>query len=500
MESISSGILRRARATLICALISAVGTLSSSISPAATVNTAFGWGAVGHNDYATYDLTKSYSAISLPAQMQLLTSSGMSWYRTNCQSISCPQLISAAAASGIKVLKSTGLVPDPTLDEAANYSRAYSFAVSDGHNQSFKYYEAGNELDNWVGMVGDGSARAQYSVPRYLQARGFVRGMIDGLHSANPGAKVVVADAGWCHYGFLEMLWQDGVQWDITGVHWYSDQGNIEHAGCNATNVAAKHAAFGLPVWITEYNAKIANSDPVAQAAWLSTFITQIKSIATTYDIQAAFVYELLDESNLTGPNSHYGMFHADGSPKIAIGAMIKGYPVSLTSAANVNGVFGNGREVTNGGMDDYSYAYSAALLGTSLTSGGVTFELLGAGVPDAISDATVTLPAGKFSTLNLLAIGVRGNQANQPFTVKYTDGTTSTISRSLSDWHTPQSYAGESMAATMAYRLDRTGATDSQAVHVYGYSLAIDKTKTVQSVALPRNRNVVVLAATLAP
>ena len=492
---------RRAGSTVLCALISAVGALSSSVGAAATVNTQFGWGAVGHNEYNSYDMTKPYSKIPVTEQMKLLTSTGMSWIRTNCQSISCPQVISAAAASGVTVLKSTGGTPDATLDEAGNYAAAYSFAISGGHNQSFKYYEAGNELDNWVGgNGGDGSTRAQYNAARYLQARGFVRGLIDGLHAANPGAKVVVADAGWCHYGFLDMLWQDGVQWDITGVHWYSDQGNIEHAGCNKTNVAAKHAAFGLPVWITEYNAKIADSDPVLQAAWISGFITQIKSVATTYNIQAAFVYELLDESNLTGPNSHYGVFYGDGSPKIAIGPMVRSYPVSLASAANVNAVSSSGSPVKNGGMDNYSNAYSETLLGTSLTSGGVTFNLLGSGVPDATSGTTVTLPAGKFSTLDLLATAVRGNQVNQPFTVTYTDGTTTKISRSLSDWHTPQTYSGESTAATMAYRFNNAGADDSQAVHVYGYSLAINKAKTVQSVELPSNRDVVVLAATLTP
>ncbi len=173
---------------------------------------------------------------------------------------------------------------------------------------------------------------------------------------------------------------------------------------------------------------------------------------------------------------------------------------VALTSAANVYGIFNNGSTVTNGGLDTHSAAYSETLLGTSLTYAGVSYALLDAGVPDAVTGGTVTLPAGQFSTLNLLATAVNGNQASQAFVVTYTDGTTTTATQSLSDWYTPQSYAGESKALSMTYRLTPTGATDNRTFYLYEYSLAINNAKTVSSVALPGNRGVVVLAMTLAP
>ena len=83
---------------------------------------------------------------------------------------------------------------------------------------------------------------------------------------------------------------------------------------------------------------------------------------------------------------------------------------------------------------------------------------------------------------------------------VTYTDGTTTVVYQSLSDWYSPQSYTGESNAATMAYRLTPTGATDNRTFYLYGYSLALNNAKTVQSMTLPGNRNVVVLAVTLTP
>ena len=99
---------------------------------------------------------------------------------------------------------------------------------------------------------------------------------------------------------------------------------------------------------------------------------------------------------------------------------------------------------------------------------------------------------------MNLLATGVNGNQVNQKFVVTYTDGSTTSITQSLSDWFAPQNYAGESQASKMAYRLTASGATQNGPFYLYGYSFAINSAKTVKSLALPQNRNVVVLSVDL--
>jgi hypothetical protein len=281
------------------------------------------WGAVGHSDWVSFGPGYAYNKVPIKRQMQLLTLSGLSWYRTSCVASNCAELVTDANANGIKVLKSIGGKPDATQSEAANYTLAYAIGVSEATNvhSAFDHFEAGNELDIWVGLNGDGSVRGQYNVQRYAQARGWVRGLIDGIHSANASAQVLVDDAGWCHYGFLQMLWADGVRWNITAFHWYSNEGNVEHAGCqNGANAAAIHAAFGLPVWITEFGSKAAatSNDPQAEAAWNTAFIAQIQAVAGTYGIGGVFVYELLDEPNLSGMESHFGIFDGNGNPKVA--------------------------------------------------------------------------------------------------------------------------------------------------------------------------------------
>jgi hypothetical protein len=171
---------------------------------------------------------------------------------------------------------------------------------------------------------------------------------------------------------------------------------------------------------------------------------------------------------------------------------------VSLSAVANVVGIGTLGTAVPNGGLDGNGYAYATNLLGTSITWSGASFTLGTVDAVDAVSNQTVALPSGNYTSLKLLATGVNGNQPNQTFVITYTDGTTTSIMQSLSDWYTPQKYAGESIASTMSYRLTSTGGQDARTFYLYGYSLALNGAKTVKSITLPKTRNVIVLAMDL--
>jgi hypothetical protein len=177
------------------------------------------------------------------------------------------------------------------------------------------------------------------------------------------------------------------------------------------------------------------------------------------------------------------------------------GSSVNLAAAANVHGIASNGTAPLAGGLDTVGYAYSSTLLGTSISYGGSTYTLGAAGAADAVSSTTITLPAGNYTTLNVLGAAVNGNQTNQHFVVTYTDGTTTTITQSLSNWWgPPQNYAGESQVLKMAYLVRPTGATMNEVVYLYGYSFAINSAKTVKSLTLPANRNAVILAVDVVP
>lgn len=174
---------------------------------------------------------------------------------------------------------------------------------------------------------------------------------------------------------------------------------------------------------------------------------------------------------------------------------------VDLTSVYNITGIYTDGStfdEISS--LDGGGFALPAEPVGATQEWDGVLFRLGPANAPDVVAGETVTLPSGKFGALKILATGVEGSQKSQTFTVAYADGTSSTFTQSLSDWYSSGSFGGESMAVAVPYRLTGDGETDDGTFHVFGYSFDLDSSKVVQSVALPRNRNVVVLAMTLVP
>ena len=190
----------------------------------------------------------------------------------------------------------------------------------------------------------------------------------------------------------------------------------------------------------------------------------------------------------------------AGGTYTIASSSGKKPVSVALSTEANVDAVANTGSAPLHGGIDGSGNAYAEALLGTSQTWSGATFALAGPGATGAVSGKTIALPAGSDSSILLLATAVNGNQVNQKFVVTYTDGSTTTFTQSLSDWFTPQNYAGESQVLAMPYRITAGGAADDRTFYLYGYSFALNAAKTVASIALPKNANVVVLGIDVVP
>ena len=116
----------------------------------------------------------------------------------------------------------------------------------------------------------------------------------------------------------------------------------------------------------------------------------------------------------------------------------------------------------------------------------------------------SIALPSGEFASLNILAIGVDAAQQSQTITVTYTDGTTQEFTQTFDNWNAYLSCTasnpcapGESVAVVTAY-MDEPNGPWLYPYYLYAYSFALNSSKTVQSLTLPDNRNVVLLAATL--
>jgi beta-glucanase (GH16 family) len=172
---------------------------------------------------------------------------------------------------------------------------------------------------------------------------------------------------------------------------------------------------------------------------------------------------------------------------------------VDLSSSFNRLGIVSDGAAFSDG-LDGNGFAYSANLLGASVSAGGFAFALGTADTNNVVQaqGQTIALPAGPFSTLTFLATAVNGNQVDQTFIVTYTDGTSETFSQSLSDWYNAQNYAGETTAASMSYTDRSDGTQASGPAYLRQYSFRLDCSNTVAGITLPVNSNVMILALDL--
>lgn len=112
-------------------------------------------------------------------------------------------------------------------------------------------------------------------------------------------------------------------------------------------------------------------------------------------------------------------------------------------------------------------------------------------------SGVSVSLPGGSYQELHILALAVNGNQTNQPFRVTYSDGSTATQYLSLSDWFASSPQANERFAVAQDTRWGPSS-TQYGNIHLFDYTIVLDSSRTLQSLTLPNNTNVEVLAVTL--
>lgn len=204
---------------------------------------------------------------------------------------------------------------------------------------------------------------------------------------------------------------------------------------------------------------------------------------------------------SVTGTSSS---FVSNASTTLSVSAATEpfglGLPVDLSGAYNVTGIYPTGATYSTGGIDGLGNSYSSNLLGPGRVLNGTAFRFGPTGAPDVVNGAgqTIALPAGRFKALELMGTGLNDKQTAEPLVVTYTDGTTAQFSQNFSDWFSPTFNPDESEAVAMAFRNQAAGTQNNAQFNLYAYTLLLDSTKTVKSLTLPSDPNVVVLAATL--
>jgi len=143
---------------------------------------------------------------------------------------------------------------------------------------------------------------------------------------------------------------------------------------------------------------------------------------------------------------------------------------------------------------DTYSY--------TQLNNGavqyvGTTFNLGAPTVPNAISNGAVyTLQTpGNYSAIYLIGAATTTGQTAQPFVLNYSTGNPVTKTLDISSWSQSAGYSDETIVATTPYANTQSGGEKSGTYDLYGYTITADPTRTLVSISVPNNREVVIMA-----
>jgi hypothetical protein len=173
---------------------------------------------------------------------------------------------------------------------------------------------------------------------------------------------------------------------------------------------------------------------------------------------------------------------------------------VSLNGKFNTTGIYTPGTTFyKKAGLDKRGNAFAANLLGTSITAGGSTFTVRPGEMTNVVSmtGQTVKLPAGSFSGLAFLGAAVNGSQTGT-FIIRYSDGSSESITQTMSDWSASATASGETLAKSMDSYVRHNGETVYRTTNVYAYRLALSPGKQAVSITLPNDSDMKLLAMNL--
>jgi hypothetical protein len=275
------------------------------------------WGVNGHP-------LASYPGVSIATQLDAVRDLGMTSYRVDIGSKEhipvLQYLVREARKRGITVLP----VVTPGFDLAKASpevlrKKAYglAFALVSSFKGQIPVWELGNELENFAiiqpceiqddgtqyncswGPAG-GVGPLEYFGPRWAKVSAVLKGLTEGAHAADPSVRRAVGTAGWGHIGAFERMKADGINWEISVWHMYGDD----------PEWGFKHLArYGRPIWLTEFNHLGGSKDgKEAQAEGLKRTISLLGDLQETYRVEAAHIYELLDEPYWEGYESYMGL------------------------------------------------------------------------------------------------------------------------------------------------------------------------------------------------
>jgi hypothetical protein len=292
----------------------------SNVSGSANTDASTGLGTIngvaigidGHSDW-----TGTYANFTPQQTLDQVKSMGLGTYQTDLNPDDptlTQQVIDAAQKDNIQVIGSIGPDNPQSYSSASQlYTDSFDDAAKMGaqFGSGIKLWQLGNEMDTWA-----------TSSPQNMQlAEAEISGLTAGLKSTDPTAQTMVNSTnGETGIQFLNQLQADGINWNVTGYHAYTQAGDVADAGQGGTTLA-DDAALGKPIYVNELNGwTSANGDqgPSAlpgNAQLITNSLDSVLSVAKQDNIIGVNVYELLNTPEISGSEGQFGVLNADGSP-----------------------------------------------------------------------------------------------------------------------------------------------------------------------------------------
>ncbi|HZX05594.1 hypothetical protein [Kribbella sp.] len=188
-------------------------------------------------------------------------------------------------------------------------------------------YECGNELtrDPYIILpdhkADAGTKAIDFNNANWPIMRGFMKGLIDGVKTAQPGAlcginfcnsDIAAADALW------DGMQPDGtggypqIRWDLTTWHNYEGDGDIFHIGTDGAGPSFNlpvyvKARYGKPFLLTEWNSD-PNQGTTHRASYIQSQLAEFQPARTTEAFLSSMFYEL-------DGGTQWGLTESDGTP-----------------------------------------------------------------------------------------------------------------------------------------------------------------------------------------
>ena len=274
------------------------------------------WGVNGHNHFYP-----AYPEEQLEEQIKLAAELGVGIYRLNYTPTDekmfayLDKVIDACERYNLKLFL---VAFDWDFINYENPKTLYSIAksIADRYRGHIYMYQVSNEqeipsLD--LARLKDpiGNDRAHYNMESFSSVCKCMKQILNGFKDGDPDAKTCV-NISWRHTAFLDLLIEEGLRWDVTGLDWYWALDNSGHN--NIVETIEHIASLPIPeIIIAEANAW--EGDYRMSEEEMRDYNRKAMDFYFNYPcekLSGFIIYELLDEPDKEFGESRFGLAVCD--------------------------------------------------------------------------------------------------------------------------------------------------------------------------------------------